>query len=55
MKEKIPTGGWNRKGSSTLEYVIMIAVGALLASLLHAVINTIDIDDLFRKKVIQAK
>jgi len=54
VKGRIPTRGWNRRGSSTLEYVIVIAAGILLAGLLHAVIDDSDIDDLLREKVIQA-
>lgn len=54
MKGKIPTGGWRRRGSSTLEYVIVIAAGALLAGLLYAAVSSDDIADLLREKVMQA-
>ena len=54
MKGKISTSGWHRRGSSTLEYVIVIAAGALFAGLLYAVISSDDIADLLREKVMQA-
>src|SRR5690554_6882887 len=31
--------GWTRKGSATMEYIIIIAVGALFASLLYMTIS----------------
>lgn len=54
MRGKIPTNGWRRRGSSTLEYVLVIAAAVLFASLLYAAVSSDDIAGLLREKVIQA-
>lgn len=50
-RERVKQGFRSKRGASTLEYIIIIAVGALFAGLLLAAMNSPDIQQSLREKV----
>jgi len=53
-RKKIDFSRWHRKGSSTLEYVIVMAAAILLAGVLYSVMSSNDVAGIIKEKVMQA-
>ncbi|SMP31725.1 Protein of unknown function [Laceyella tengchongensis] len=50
-RERVKQRFWSKRGASTVEYIIIIAVGALFAGLLLVAINSPDIQQSLQEEV----